>query len=91
VRYVEGRPLPTIVPLTRIPTLNVHLWVEARIGNKWLTLDPMPDSGVRYSKTTSILWFSKPVSLSDRMAVTLGSFSFATFLSTALIAKGVDI
>lgn len=46
VRYVEGRPLPIIVPLTRVPTLNVHFWVEARIGNKWLALDPAPDSGL---------------------------------------------
>jgi transglutaminase-like putative cysteine protease len=54
VRYVEGRPLPMIVPLSRIPALNCHFWVEARIGNKWLTLDPTPDSGIEHflGKTT---------------------------------------
>jgi transglutaminase-like putative cysteine protease len=45
-RYVEGRPLPVFVPLARVPTLNSHFWVEARIGNNWLTLDPTPDSGL---------------------------------------------
>jgi transglutaminase-like putative cysteine protease len=45
VRYVEGRPLPIIVPLSRISALNCHFWVEAEIGNKWLILDPTPDSG----------------------------------------------
>jgi transglutaminase-like putative cysteine protease len=44
VRYVEGRPLPIICPLARIPALNFHFWLEAKIGNKWLTLDPTPDS-----------------------------------------------
>lgn len=46
VRYVEGRPSPVIVPLDRIPILNVHFWVEARINDQWLTLDPAPDSGL---------------------------------------------
>jgi hypothetical protein len=31
VRYVEARPLPIIVPLARIPILNVHFWVEAHL------------------------------------------------------------
>ncbi|MDD5509811.1 MAG: transglutaminase domain-containing protein [Dehalococcoidales bacterium] len=45
-QYMEGRPLPNLVPLTRVPTLNSHFWVEARIGKDWLTLDPTPDSGL---------------------------------------------
>ena len=46
VRYVEGRPIPPILPAARITPLNVHFWVEAKIGNKWLALDPAPDSGI---------------------------------------------
>ena len=46
VRYVEGRPMPPILPAARIGPLNVHFWVEAQIGNKWLVLDPSPDSGI---------------------------------------------
>jgi len=46
VRYVEGRPMPPILPAARIAALNVHFWVEARIGSKWLVLDPSPDSGI---------------------------------------------
>jgi len=48
VRYVEGRPLPKILPIARIATLDVHFWIEARIGGKWLTLDPTPDSGIEH-------------------------------------------
>jgi len=48
VRYVEGRPLPIIVPLARIPVLNVHFWVEAKIGDKWLILDPTPDNDLTH-------------------------------------------
>jgi hypothetical protein len=48
LRYVEARPLPVIVPLTRIPILNVHFWLEARISDKWLILDPTPDSGLAH-------------------------------------------
>ena len=45
-QYMEGRPLFNFVPLARVPTLNSHFWVEARIGKDWLTLDPTPDSGL---------------------------------------------
>ena len=45
-RYVEGRnPSLRPLPAMRLKMMNVHFWVEAKIGNEWLCLDPSPDSG----------------------------------------------
>lgn len=48
VRYVEGRPLSAILPMTKLALFNVHFWVEVKIGSKWLTLDPTPDRGITH-------------------------------------------
>lgn len=46
-RYVEGRNTKLRpLPIMRLPPMDVHFWVEARIGDKWLCLDPTPDSGI---------------------------------------------
>ena len=48
VRYVEGRPLSPILPIAKLALFSVHFCVEVKIGNKWLTLDPTPDSGIAH-------------------------------------------
>lgn len=45
-RYVEGRPTGWKLIMLRLAVFDVHIWVEARVGNEWLTLDPTPDSGI---------------------------------------------
>lgn len=52
-RYVEGRLtglrntwMERILRALGLVLFDVHVWVEALIGNKWLVLDPTPDSGV---------------------------------------------
>ena len=45
-RYVEGRPLNASLPILKLAPFSVHFWVEARVDNKWLTLDPSPDSDI---------------------------------------------
>jgi len=47
-RYVEGRPTGWKLIIMRLAVFDVHIWVEARLGNKWLTLDPTPDSGITH-------------------------------------------
>ena len=34
--------------MMRLAVFDVHFWVEARLGNKWLTLDTAPDSGITH-------------------------------------------
>lgn len=46
-RYVEGHNTKMrLLPIMRLGGMDVHFWVEVKIGNKWLTLDPTPDSGI---------------------------------------------
>lgn len=45
-RYVEGRPTGWKLVMLLFQPFDVHFWVEARVDNKWLTLDPTPDSGI---------------------------------------------
>jgi len=47
-RYVEGRPLESDLPLLKLPPLQAHFWVEARVDGYWLTLDPTPDPGIAH-------------------------------------------
>ena len=47
-RYVEGRPTGWRLIMMRLAVFNVHFWVEAKVDNKWLTLDPTPDSGIAH-------------------------------------------
>ena len=30
----------------KLAPFSVHYWVEAKVDNKWLTLDPSPDSNI---------------------------------------------
>lgn len=48
VRYVEGRPLSGNLPIARIALFQVHFWLEVKIGEKWITLDPTPDRGITH-------------------------------------------
>lgn len=46
-RYVEGhntklKPLP----IMWLKSMDVHFWVEAKVDNEWLCLDPTPDKGI---------------------------------------------
>jgi len=46
-RYLEGhstklRPLP----IMWLKAMDMHFWVEAKVNDKWLILDPTPDSGI---------------------------------------------
>lgn len=46
-RYVEGHNTKLRkLPIMWLKSLDSHFWVEAKIGNKWLCLDPTPDSGI---------------------------------------------
>jgi hypothetical protein len=52
-RYVEGRLtglrstwMERLLCVLGLVLFDVHIWVEALIGNKWLVLDPTPDSGI---------------------------------------------
>lgn len=46
-RYVEGHETGLRkLPIMMVQGLDAHYWVEARVDNKWLTLDPTPDSGI---------------------------------------------
>ena len=52
-RYVEGRLtglrntwMTVILRALGLVIFDVHIWVEAFTGNKWLVLDPAPDSGI---------------------------------------------
>ena len=54
-RYVEGRRIGLrntwmmrILLSLGLVIFDAHIWVEAFIGNKWLTLDTAPDSGIAY-------------------------------------------
>ncbi len=46
-QYVEGRNTGLkLLPIMRLKGMDVHFWVEAKVDNEWLCLDPSPDSGI---------------------------------------------
>jgi transglutaminase-like putative cysteine protease len=46
-RYVEGHKTKLkLLPIMKLGGMDIHFWVETRIGNEWLCLDPTPDSGI---------------------------------------------
>ena len=48
VRYVEGRPIGWKLIIMRLVSFDVHFWVEAKVDNQWLTLDPVADSSIAH-------------------------------------------
>lgn len=47
-RYVEGHTtnLKPLLPIMWLKAMDTHFWVEAKVDNEWLCLDPTPDSGI---------------------------------------------
>ncbi len=46
-RYVEGRNTNLkLLPIMWLKPMDVHFWVEAKVDNEWLCLDPSPDSRI---------------------------------------------
>ena len=83
-RLVAGYHVDEVNPITGLATVrdrNAHTWVEAWVGDRWISLDPTPVSDAGSLRRTSN-WedFSEALSLAwDRTIGFIASISLASF------------